>query len=147
MRYLIALFLFMGVLEASPPACYTQLQNEAFPYQRVVQAFDQANVYQSSWSNLYSQIQSGKSQIPSIIRSMANQLSPNPLNDPFQAEIAVELLRRAEYQVFFNVMSKSMYNSNESDIRQMFDFIFQTHANKIYQCLGVDIIKMQSVPD
>jgi hypothetical protein len=146
MRYLIAFFLFMGALEASPPACFTQLQNEAFPYEKVVQAFDSANVYQSSWSYLYSQIQATKSQIPNIIRSMANQMNPNPLGTPFQPEIAVELLKRAEYQVFFNVMNASQYN-NESDIRQMFEFIFQTHANKIYQCLGVDIIKMQRVPD
>lgn len=133
-------------LYGAPPACYRQLQEEAFPYQRVVQAFDAANITNTSWAYLYSQLQTAKRQIPDMVRREADKLSPNPLNDPFQPELAVELLRRVEYTVFFNVMNATQYNII-SDINQMFAFIFQTHASKIYQCLGVDIIKQRNVPD
>ena len=149
MKRIIAMMficLAVGTLSATVPACFKELQQEAFPYNRVTQAFDTANVYQSSWSTIYSQLQTAKSQIPGIIQQQASQMYPNPLNDPFQPQIAVELLRRAEYSVFYQVMNTTQFN-NVKDIKQMFNFIFQEHAAKIYSCLGVDIINMQKIPD
>lgn len=149
MKSLVSAIVFsfvLGDLSGAVPPCYRELQAEAFPYHRVVQAFDTAYVSQAQWPFIYSQLQAGKAQIPEMIRRAAAQMNPNPLNDPFQPQLAVELLQKAEYEVFFNVMNKTQFN-NLDDINQMFTFIFQTHANKIYQCLGVDIIRPYQVPD
>lgn len=141
-KILVLLYLLIcaGTVQAidDAPPCFKELGTNFFKYDTTAQAFSMHRIGQSQWSSIVSQLQSASQQVPDLVNAQAKQLSPNPLERPFQPEIAVVLLKRALFVVFRQVMLQNYITvvSNEVAIKEMFEYIWAAQKPNMIKCLG-----------
>jgi hypothetical protein len=141
MSYLLIYFLaYLGTgyaFEDIPP-CYKELQTNFFRYDLTSQAFSLHRIGQSQWQTLVSQLEQRSKVVPQLVEAEAKQLNPNPLERPFQIENAVEILRRALFLVFRQVLLENyaLLVTNEVAIREMFEHIWFNQQGALVKCLG-----------
>lgn len=120
------------------PSCFKDLQTNFFSYDAVAQALSMHYTQQGQWQLYYTAIKDRAKYVPDILKARAAKMDPNPLEHPFQAKAAEELLEQVLYDVFYDAMIYNGY-TNQSSIRDMFHYIRQQNAYRIQQCLGIDI--------
>lgn len=120
------------------PTCYRNLETHFFRSDAVRQSLSMHNVPQNQWSSLLNQLQEKSKRVPGLINAQAKQLTPNPLEQPFQPEIAVTILKRALFLVFQEVMQENYVtlSTNSESIQQMFEHIWIAQHSMMVQCLG-----------
>lgn len=146
MRYpylFIGVYLFTQTFVYSfndEPACFRELQRSFFSYQLVDQALSLHNITQSRWEPIRKSLDGKSTLIPLILRQKASQLVRDPLEYPFQVEIAENLLQEVLFEVFREVMFENGVVS-ESDIGEMFMYIGMHQNLRWLKCLKADFGK------
>ncbi len=136
---LIALFLFSGnqlsAYDASP-RCFTQLQRNFFRYSTISLALSfYGEIPQSQWSMVNRSLQKKNQMIPQLMREQAARMHSNPLENPFNREVAEDLFRQVLWNVFADVMIR--YNvTKRVQIEGAFNFIYKKESKRIIDCLG-----------
>lgn len=132
----ISLFLAHGLSAFyDAPACFEQLETDFFQYSSVGQALSLHNVDQNQWAMIVRRLKERSQGLPKIIREEANKLPRDPLDHPFQAKEAQELLEKE----LFNIFNQVLYESNvvnKSDIKGMFAYIRHQQADRLKACFG-----------
>ncbi len=120
------------------PACYRELETNFFLPALVSQGISlQAGYqqYQNTWPLIIDELQRRSTNIPQIIKDKASRMRPDPLDFPFQADIASELLWSTLYELFASVVSK--YNITDvEDIQSIFNYIRRQQEPRLKECLG-----------
>lgn len=116
------------------PSCFKEISSDFFSYDILVQALSLTLVPQSQWQLIYSALKIAVKQVPETVKNRANQMNPNPLENPFQPNAADELLTEALLEVFTNVMIANNI-TNPNNIRNMFSYIREQQDFRIQRCL------------
>ncbi len=140
-KFLMGISLFLSSLfscsslvayDASPP-CFRILESNYFEPGALYQALSLHHVIQSQWNLIYQDLAKRSRDIPKIVKDKASRLSPNPLQDPYNKDVAVQILHDALYSLFVDVLR--IHNiTNESDIKNMFDYILSRKPEALQQC-------------
>lgn len=120
----------------SPP-CFKSLQRNFFreTYLNETFSFHQTDVTQSNWNAIYRALQQGMELVPGMVKRRAEALDVNPLDNPFQPQIAKQILLDVLYEVFVKVM----YTYGVQDpyaIRDMFNYVVSKHLADMNACFG-----------
>lgn len=135
MKILKILFVFFALplvaMDARPP-CFKQLERDFFQFKTVGEALGLWNVPQGQWNYIIKTLQSRAVEADAIIVKKARQLNPNPLERPFQPDVARDLIRDTMAQIFERVLLESGFYDTVS-IGRMFDYIW-LHDLRVHQC-------------
>lgn len=117
------------------PDCFKRFERNFFKEQYLDETFAMhgTDITQSSWNAIYVALQQQMQQVPGIIKSKAAKMDVNPLDHPFQHEVAEQLLFEVLYAVFVQVMHD--YNVKDPyAIQDMFNYIRQKQEAEIDAC-------------
>lgn len=134
-KILIGLLLMSWV---AAPRCFYNLEMTFFDREIVMEsmnAFTLSGIYQSQWSLVYVDLMRERTTIPELVKERARKMKPNPLDYPFQAEQAEEILLKALYEVFSKVIRKHS-TANDEVIQGMFKYIVERQSKKLEACFG-----------
>lgn len=127
---------YLPAYDASPP-CFRELETNFFKQILLYQALSLHHVYQSQWSPIYQDLVKRSADIPRTVRDKASRMHRNPLQDPFQKDVAVDILRQTLYDAFVEVLK--IHNiTNESDIKDMFNYIQERQPEYLRRCMIVE---------
>jgi hypothetical protein len=131
------------------PLCYKELEVNFFKYETVVQAFSMHRIGQSQWSYLANALKEKSKVVPDLVNAQAQQLNPNPLERPFQVQAAVDILQKALFLVFRQVLLESNVTevTNEVAVREMFQHIWMSQHRTIVNCLGDAAVAKERVTE
>lgn len=115
------------------PSCYKELQTHFFRQDLVLQALSMHFIGQSQWTPINNALQEATKAVPQMVKEQAVRMPRNPLENPFQAKEAEELLRKILFEVFEAVLHQYGV-TNPGDIREMFEYIEQQQAGRIKSC-------------
>lgn len=117
------------------PACYKDLERNFFQYKPVAEALALYNVNQSQgqWDGIVKLVQNKAKDAEYIINEKARRFKPNPLQNPFQSDVARDLLKETMSQIFERALLESGFFDRVT-ITNMFEFIW-THDPRIQTCL------------
>lgn len=90
---------------------------------------------QGMWNLIARELNSRNSRIPGMMRDHAKKMRPNPLENPFDEDAAIKLLRRVTREIFMETMRKYQ-PVVERDWERIFSYIFDFELERIEQCLG-----------
>lgn len=134
----LSIFIFFNFLSLcafiDTPECYNRIPAQFFERNVVSQALSLHYVTQSQWEVIITNLQRGARKIPQIIKEKANRLQRNPLEYPFQAEVATAMLKQELYDVFSKALYQS-YVTNTEDIKGMFNYIERKQEHLFHSCL------------
>jgi hypothetical protein len=136
-----ALFSLPAFMNAdSSPACYKRIQTTFFREDLLATGLNMYQVQQSVWYTINSDLQTVSAQVPGIVQQMANATTPNPLSPHFEPNKAMEILQKALYGVFKNVMLRYRASSNYSPIdintiNGVFNYMWQQQIQQIEACI------------
>lgn len=131
------------------PACYKNLETDFFKYETVAQAFSSHRIGQGQWTYLINALQAASKQVPGLVNAQARQMNPNPLERPFQVEPAVDILQRALFLVFRQVLLENHITevTNEVAIREMFQFLWMNQHHRLVNCLGESAVVKEKITE
>ena len=139
MRILAILFLILTlplVAYDDRPPCYKDLERDFFHFKILGEAFSNWLVPQGQWDPIFRMLVDRQEQAEYVINEGARRYSPNPLQNPFQSDVARDLLHQTMYQIFERCMLESGFFDTVS-IARMFEYIW-THDLRIKNCLPVE---------
>jgi hypothetical protein len=117
------------------PKCFKQLQTEFFRESTVELALSIFQTPQSQWILIRKGLKDESRHIPQIMKEQAKKMRPNPLENSFQTESALRLLRKVAWEIFVKVMEK--YDGSQKRKWQLiFDYIYETELRHINACLS-----------
>ncbi len=141
MRYLCMMIMGMMALFQTAvhayndePGCFQELQRSFFPYEVVVRALSSRGITQSRWDPIARALNARSTTIPLILKRKASKMERDPLDHPFQADVAANLLKEVLFEVFKEVMAENGVIS-ESDIKEMFIYIGMQQGDRWRGCL------------
>lgn len=122
------------------PQCYKEIQTHFFQSDLVGQALSlySKTIYQNQWGLITRRLQERSKNIPAILKSRAASMERNPLEYPFEPDIAAALLQEVLLQQFKQVLSESNF-TNERAIKDMFAYIRRGQSEKFKACLGEEV--------
>lgn len=117
------------------PACYKELERNFFQYKYVAEALALYNVNQSQgqWDGIVKTVQNKAKEAEYVIKEKARRHTPDPLQHPFQSDVAKDLLRETMFQIFERALLESGF-FDQVTIAKMFEFIWN-HDPRIQACL------------
>ncbi|MCB1113830.1 MAG: hypothetical protein KDK62_03655 [Chlamydiia bacterium] len=116
------------------PGCYKDLERNFFNDQIVTTAFGLWTVPKGSWRSILRRLKEGEVNAESIIEKKSKRYSVNPLQNPFQPDVAKALLKETMKQIFIRAMVDSGY-FDPASMDKMFDFIWEQDP-RIQKCLS-----------
>lgn len=122
----------LSAYDARPP-CYKDLERNFFSYKNTSEALALWKVQQPQWDPLIKVLQDRQREAETVIHKKAQLLRPNPLEAPFQADVARDLLKQTMYQIFLRCVLENGFFDTAS-IDKMFEFIW-THESRLKMCL------------
>ena len=122
----------LGAYDDRPP-CYKQLERDFFHYPIVAEAFSNLRVPQGQWDPIFKLLVNRQTQLESIIEQKAHARHPDPLQHPFQSDVAADLLHETAFQIFERCLLEGGFYDTVS-IRTMFDYIW-THEPRVAECV------------
>jgi hypothetical protein len=126
--------------------CVRDLQTNFFTYEAVAQAFSMSNVPQSQWDTLFRSLQDRQGMIPALMKQKGRERYPGVPESSWPAAVVVDLLFRAAFDVFAQVMFEFGIN-RIYNIQSMFKYIRSQQAGRINGCFGMSIIPSQAVTE
>lgn len=130
----LALTPYLAGYDATP-ACYRDLMQNFFSYEAVGQALSLHNIGQSQWLRTYELLKGRQGEAETLIRRKASARNPNPLDAPFQSDVARDLLKETMYQIYERALLDSGFYDTIK-IRQEFEYIWVKNKFRIEHCLG-----------
>lgn len=136
--FLLCLLACCGSIKAhafnDEPPCFKELQLSFFNSVLTMQALNLRGVFQSQWEPILTKLQSESLLVPEIIKRRTSNQVNSPLEFPFDAPRAMQLLQEVLLQLFTAVLSESNV-TNPRDIQDMFDYIWLHQSDRINACL------------
>lgn len=131
--FLSSLF-FVTTLSAwdARPSCYKDLERNFFQFKVTSEALALWRVPQGQWDAIVKLAQFKGREAESLIERKARRYSPNPLQNPFQPDVAKDLLKETMFQIFERTVIESGFFDTVS-IERMFDYIW-TSDPRIQSC-------------
>lgn len=131
--FLSSLF-FLSTLSAwdARPPCYKDLERNFFQFRTTSEALALWRVPQGQWDAIVKLAQSKAHEAESLIEKKARRYNPNPLQNPFQPDVAKDLLKETMQQIFQRTVIESGFFDTVS-IDKMFDYIW-TSDPRIQAC-------------
>jgi hypothetical protein len=117
------------------PACYKELERNFFTYQNTTSAMASYLVPQGQWGPTFQFLQKRQAEAEGIIKKKAELRSPNPLENPFQPDVARELLQETMAEIFTRALLETGFFDYVS-IRGIFQTIWINETPRINACLG-----------
>ncbi|MEC7839549.1 MAG: hypothetical protein VX777_05885 [Chlamydiota bacterium] len=116
------------------PSCLKRIETSFFEQRYVEQALNLHKVGQSSWGLIISDLKQKSLQVPGMMMAKARTMKPNPLDSPFDPKQAEKILHPLLFTIFRETLIS--YNfTNESGIRDMFEYIYSFQEDRIKRCL------------
>lgn len=115
------------------PACYRDLEHQFFNEKIAFEAFELFEVYQSTWVPMWAELKKNAELAPSMITQRAKQFKPNPLDHPFHADKAKEILISVQREIFVKSVN-SFRIWDERTINGMFSYIMDENEKRLKQC-------------
>lgn len=115
------------------PACFRDLERHFFEEKVAFESFELFQVYQSTWVPLWTELKKNAESAPAIITERAKQLKPNPLEYPFHADKAKEILIAVQREIFVKSVN-SFRIWDERSINGMFAFVLERNEKRLKQC-------------
>lgn len=109
------------------------MQKNFFSYQTVGKALSMNRIGQAQWNKIIITLQSKQNEAEKIIQEKAKKIYPNPLEYPFQPDVAKNILLETMYYIFEKTLVEHGYFDINA-IRIMFDYIV-TEDSRIDSCL------------
>ncbi|MBA2727477.1 MAG: hypothetical protein H0U49_04810 [Parachlamydiaceae bacterium] len=106
-----------------------------FPPSLVEGALKKANIPQDKWAPITKALTASEKDIITQVEDKASKITPNPLKDPQQRQVAVKIFRDTLLSIFSDVLKKNGI-TDDNQIQQMLDEIQQEKARKFTDCLG-----------
>ncbi len=117
--------------------CSKDLLLAYFPESFVKETFTKFNVPKDKWSALIKGLNDKDKEVIRVVEDKASKMTPNPLKDPQQRQLAVKLFRETLLEIFSNVM-KANGVTDDTQISSMLDDIQQQKAKRIAMCIKKD---------
>lgn len=132
---ILGLLWFHSVMYAweDTPACYRELEHNFFTEKTAFEAFELFEVYQSTWVPLWTALKKNAESAPEKITQRAKQFKPNPLEYPFHADKAKEILVSVHWEIFM-VTVNSFRIWDGRTINGMFTYIKDENEKRLKLC-------------
>jgi len=126
----------LPVMAMYPPDCFRRIQTTFFQEKTILTAlsFYRYLINESQWTPVAKELVAANSRIPSLMKIEAKRYPRNPLERPFQPEVAQDILRAAARTAFVEVM-KNNYITNPHIINGMFTYIWNQNSGRVQDCL------------
>ncbi|MFQ5728739.1 MAG: hypothetical protein ACE5GN_00040, partial [Waddliaceae bacterium] len=118
------------------PRCFKQLQTRFFRGSTVNLALSIFQTPQSQWILIRQDLKKESRRIPRIMKARGRKMRPNPLQNPFQTEAALQLFRQIAWEIFVQVMAKYDDGFQQRKWPAIFNHIYETELRHINACLG-----------
>lgn len=105
-----------------------------FPPNLVEDALKKANVPQDKWAAITKALSASEKDIITQVEDKASKITPNPLKDPQQRQVAVKIFKETLLNIFTAVLKKNGI-SDDKQISDMLDGIQQEKAKRFTECL------------
>lgn len=115
------------------PRCFQKLETEFFNERYVKEAMDIYNIYQSSWQPIYYDLERRAKEAPRRIKDIAKQDKKNPLEHPFNAKRAKEILLQVQRSIFVETLNYWRI-WDERTIDGMFSSIQEKNKRILEEC-------------
>ncbi len=125
--------------------CAKELLTSYFPEPFVVETLTQYNVSRDRWDGIMQGLAEKDKEIIRIVEEKASRMSPNPLKDNQQRQLAVKLFRETLTDAFDEVMKKNGI-TDETQTQAMLNDIQQRKAKYFTQCMEKQRANMQGQP-
>lgn len=141
MKLLAAFFISLSILcihlpaDAEPPDCFRDIERTFFEPSYVMGALSLHGELQGLWVPITNDLQAIQGDVERRVRARAEQMHPNPLDNPFNTHAAALLLMDELFRMFSETMHAHII-TNESDIHQMFYYIRGRNIPKLKACFG-----------
>lgn len=105
-----------------------------FPSSLVQDALNKFHVPKEKWDPIIKSLAESEKSIITQVEEKASKITPNPLKDPQQRQVAVKIFRETLTDVFSGVLKKNGI-TDDKQIHAMLDEIQQQKAKKFAECL------------
>lgn len=112
------------------PKCYKELERNFFDYTVSAAAFDLWNVPQGLWRSIMSRLNEHQSEVEEIVKKKSEKYKPNPIQNPFQSDVAKLILKETLYQIFIQALIDSGFSDSEA-IDRMFEYIWDNNPKQL----------------
>lgn len=103
--FLSFLFLSQAFAYEDVPACFRKLETQFFTERNVKDALEVYAIYQSSWQPIYNDLMVRAKDSRRLIKEKAKKEKKNPLEHPFDAKRAKELLIEVQREIFVKTLN------------------------------------------
>lgn len=105
-----------------------------FPESIVNETLPRFKVPKEEWEGINKALQSKDNEVIRMVEEKASKITPNPLLDPEQRQVAAKLFRETLFEIFADVMNTHGVNDNDQ-IQEMLNNIQQLKADRFAQCM------------
>jgi len=133
MQISLGLLATAEIAVAEVPACYRDLELNFFRANLVNETLSMHSISQSNWNLINQELQRNVRRVPEIVRARAKQMIPNPLDTPFDREIALQLLQEVLLEVFSETLSLFQI-TNQNKVEEMFQYIREQQIERLTHC-------------
>lgn len=133
-------FTFAGFSTPSPlvastvEECSKELLLSFFPEAFVKEVLQKNGIAQDKWGPIVQGLKEKNDDVIKLVDEQASKMTPNPLKDPSQKQVAVKIFRESLYQVFSGVL-KANGISDDQKINLMLGEIQQLKTKRFAQCM------------
>lgn len=122
--------------EASPYSddCTKELLLSYFPEPLVKETLKKFHVPEDKWAGITKSLTNHDKEIVKIVEQKASKMSPNPLKDSQQRQVAVKLFRDTLLETFSNTLIENGV-TDKTQFLAMLDDIQQQKAKKFAMCM------------
>lgn len=107
------------------PSCYRDLERNFFEEKAVTTALSLWQVQQGQWRSIVYELKKQSQEAERLIKEKAARYSVNPLQNPFQPDVAKSLLKETMWQIFRRVMIESGFYDPVA-MERMFQHIWES---------------------
>lgn len=114
--------------------CSKELLISYFPEPFVNEVLKEYQIPKEQWAEINQALQDQDRTIISTVEAKAAKMTPNPLKDPSQRNVAVSIFKEILYEAFANVMNKYGID-DKNQITAMLDEIQYKKAKRFRECM------------
>lgn len=115
--------------------CSKEILLAYFPQVFVNETLARFNVPKDQWDAINKELSAKDKEIIKLVEAKAEKMTPNPLKDPQQRQVAVKIFRETLLENFSNVM-KAHGVTDDKQIQAMLDDIQKQKAERFARCMG-----------